>query len=290
MRRVQRRMQVLQLTQLEDYVARLQTDPDDVAALFRDLLIGVTGFFRDPGRSARSKPWSCPGWCRKKGADGEVRVWVPGCATGEEAYSIAMLLREQMDRAETPPKVQIFATDIDAAAVGVARAGRYPANLTNSISPERLRRFFTPEGESYRVAKSLREMCVFSAHSVIRDPRFSRLDLISCRNLLIYLKTNLQSQVFPLFHYALRPSGYLFLGFSESISRYAEMFVPIDKKSRRFNAATWPLSPLRRACSSRRRPGGTRPSRGSAAGRRRSGPTCCARRPAPSSSISPRLL
>ena len=256
MRRVQRRMQVLQLTQLEDYVARLQTDPDEIAALFRDLLIGVTGFFRDPGAFRALETMVMPRLVQEKGADGEVRVWVPGCATGEEAYSIAMLLREQMDRAETPPKVQIFATDIDAAAVGVARAGRYPANLTNSISPERLRRFFTPEGESYRVAKSLREMCVFSAHSVIRDPPFSRLDLISCRNLLIYLKTNLQAQVFPLFHYALRPSGYLFLGFSESISRYAEMFVPIDKKSRLFqrrDLAAQPAAPRLQFAPSARR-------------------------------------
>ncbi len=234
MRRVQRRMQVLQMTQLDDYVARLQSDPDEIAALFRDLLIGVTGFFRDTAAFRALETMVMPRLVQQNGADGEVRVWVPGCATGEEAYSIAMLLREQMDRAQMPPKVQIFATDIDAAAVGVARAGRYPANLTTEISPERLRRFFIPEGESYRVAKSLREMCVFSAHSVIRDPPFSRLDLISCRNLLIYLKASLQEQVFPLFHYALRPAGYLFLGFSESISRYAEMFVPIDKKSRIF--------------------------------------------------------
>ncbi len=234
LRRVQRRMQVVQTTQFEDYVARLQTDPDEVNALFRDLLIGVTGFFRDAAAFQALETVVIPRLLQERGADDEVRVWVPGCATGEEAYSLAMLLREQMDRGDAPPKVQIFATDIDAAAVGVARAGRYPVTLTSDISPERLKRFFVAEGESYRVAKSLREMCVFSAHSVIRDPPFSRLDLISCRNLLIYLKVSLQAQVFPLFHYALRPAGYLFLGFSESISRYSEMFAPIDKKNRVF--------------------------------------------------------
>ncbi|HEY3910908.1 MAG TPA: chemotaxis protein CheB [Stellaceae bacterium] len=234
LRRVQRRMQVVQITELEGYVARLQADPDEVNALFRDLLIGVTGFFRDAAAFGALETLVMPRLLQGRGADDEVRVWVPGCATGEEAYSLAILLREQIDRLAAPPKVQIFATDIDAAAVGVARAGRYPANLLNEVSPERLKRFFVPESGSYIVAKSLRELCVFSNHSVIRDPPFSRLDMISCRNLLIYLKTELQDKVFPVFHYALRPGGCLFLGFSESISRYTEMFLPIDKKNRVF--------------------------------------------------------
>ncbi|MGH7248405.1 MAG: CheR family methyltransferase, partial [Pseudomonadota bacterium] len=217
-----------------DYVARLLADPDEANALFRDLLIGVTGFFRDAAAFGALEALVMPPLLQGGSADQEVRVWVPGCATGEEAYSIAILLREQMDRVAAPPKVQIFATDIDPAAVGVARAGRYPTTLLCEVSPERLKRFFVPEGDSYVVAKSLRDLCIFSSHSVIRDPPFSRVDLISCRNLLIYLKTDLQDRVFPLFHYALRPRGFLFLGFSESISRYTEMFIPVDKKNRLF--------------------------------------------------------
>ncbi len=234
LRRVQRRMQVVQTTKLEDYLARLQSDPDEVGALFRDLLIGVTGFFRDAEAFRALETVVAPKLLEGKGADDEVRVWVPGCATGEEAYSIAILLRERMDSMAASPKVQIFATDIDEAAVGVARAARYPASLVGDVSPERLKRFFVAEAGTYRLAKNLRDMCVFSSHSVIRDPPFSRLQLISCRNLLIYLKIDLQARVFPLFHYALLPGGYLFLGFSESISRYAELFYPVDKKNRLF--------------------------------------------------------
>jgi two-component system CheB/CheR fusion protein len=233
-RRVQRRMQVGQTTKIEDYAARLREDPDEVRALFRDLLIGVTDFFRDAEAFRALETRVVPKLFEGKGAEDEVRVWVAGCATGEEAYSIAILLREQMDIVEAPPKVQVFATDIDETAMTVARTARYPATLVNEVSPERLKRFFVQEGASYRVAKDLREMCIFSNHSVIRDPPFSRLDMISCRNLLIYLKPGLQGQVFPLFHYALRPGGYLFLGLSENIARYTDLFLPLDKANRVF--------------------------------------------------------
>ena len=233
-RRVQRRMQVVQTTKLEDYAARLQEDPDEVRALFRDLLIGVTDFFRDAEAFSALETQVVPKLFEGKGAGDEVRAWVAGCATGEEAYSIAILLREQMDILESPPKVQVFATDIDETAMTVARTARYPATLVNEVSPERLKRFFVQEGASYCVAKDLREMCIFSSHSVIRDPPFSRLDLISCRNLLIYLKPGLQGQVFPLFHFALRPGGYLFLGLSENIARYTDLFLPLDKTNRVF--------------------------------------------------------
>jgi two-component system CheB/CheR fusion protein len=233
-RRVQRRMQVVQTTKLEDYADRLQQDTDEVRALFRDLLIGVTDFFRDAEAFHALETQVVPKLFEGKGAGDEVRVWVAGCATGEEAYSIAILLREHMDIVEASPKVQVFASDIDETAMTVARAARYPAALVNEVSPERLKRFFVQEGASYRVIKDLREMCIFSNHSVIRDPPFSRLDLISCRNLLIYLKPGLQGQVFPLFHYALRPGGYLFLGLSENISRYTDLFVPLDKANRVF--------------------------------------------------------
>jgi two-component system CheB/CheR fusion protein len=233
-RRVQRRMQVAQTTKLEHYANRLQEDPDEVRALFRDLLIGVTNFFRDAEAFRTLETRVVPKLFEAKGAGDEVRVWVAGCATGEEAYSIAMLLREHMDILGAPPKVQIFATDIDETAMTVARTARYPASLVNEVSPERLKRFFIQEGASYRVTKELREMCIFSNHSVIRDPPFSRLDMISCRNLLIYLKPGLQGQIFPLFHYALRPGGYLFLGLSENIARYTDLFLQLDKANRVF--------------------------------------------------------
>jgi two-component system CheB/CheR fusion protein len=232
-RRVQRRMHVGQTTKLEDYANRLQEDPDEVRALFRDLLIGVTDFFRDAEAFRALATQVVPKLFEGKGAGDEIRVWIAGCATGEEAYSIAILLREHMDMG-APPKVQVFATDIDETAMTVARTARYPATLVNEVSPERLKRWFVQEGASYRVARDLREMCIFSHHSLIRDPPFSRLDLISCRNLLIYLKPGLQGEVFPLFHYALRPGGYLFLGLSENIARYTDLFLPLDKTYRVF--------------------------------------------------------
>jgi len=233
-RRVQRRMQVVQTTKLEDYAERLQREPDEVSALFRDLLIGVTDFFRDTTAYQALETLVIPKLFEGKGADDEVRVWIAGCSTGEEAYSIAILLREHIERSLSPPKVQVFATDIDEIGMGVARAAQYPASVVKEVSPERLRRFFVHEAGTYRVVKELRDMCIFSAHSVIRDPPFSRLDLISCRNLLIYLKPSLQAQIIPLFHYALRPSGYLFLGSSENVSRHSELFTSLDRKNRIF--------------------------------------------------------
>ncbi|MBV8737025.1 MAG: PAS domain-containing protein [Alphaproteobacteria bacterium] len=247
-RRVQRRMQVVQTTKLEDYVNLLQQQPDEVKALFRDLLIGVTDFFRDTAAFEALETLVIPKLFEGKGADDEVRVWVAGCSTGEEAYSIAILLREQAEKCVAPPRVQIFATDIDEAALSVARAARYLANVVQSVSPERLRRFFVHEGSSCRAVKELREMCIFSAHSVIRVPPFSRLDLISCRNLLIYLRPALQAQIIPLFHYALRPSGYLFLGPSENVTRYTELFQTLDRRARLFqrrDLVSRPILPLR---------------------------------------------
>lgn len=169
-----------------------------------------------------------------RAADDTVRVWVPGCATGEEVYSLGILLREHMLSHPSSVRVQIFATDIDEAALSVARSGRYPATMMANMSTERLARFFVADGDAYAVSKELRELCIFSAHSLIRDAPFSRVDLISCRNLLIYLGGPLQEQVIPLFHYALRPGGFLFLGVSETVSRYTELFSPEDKGHRIF--------------------------------------------------------
>lgn len=247
-RRVQRRMQVVQTRKLEDYADRLQSEPDEVHALFRDLLIGVTDFFRDAVAFQSLETSVIPKLFEGRDADDEVRVWIAGCSTGEEAYSVAILLREQCEKLLAPPKVQIFATDIDETAMQVARAARYPASVVKEVSPERLRRFFVHEAGTYRVVKELRDMCIFSTHSVIRDPPFSRLDLISCRNLLIYLKPTLQEQIVPLFHYSLRLGGFLFLGSSENLSRYTELFMPVDRKSRIFrrrDLVARPPMPLR---------------------------------------------
>jgi two-component system CheB/CheR fusion protein len=233
-RRVERRMQVRQAQSLTEYVERLRKEPDEVGALFRDLLIGVTDFFRDPAAYQALDTLVIPKLFDGRGAADEVRVWVPGCATGEEAYSIAILLRERMEALQDVPKVQIFATDIDDAALALARAARYLPNLVKHMSPPRLRRFFINEAGTYRVAKELRDMGIFSSHSLIRDPPFSRIDLISCRNLLIYLKPELQAQLIPLFHYALRSGGYLFLGLSENVSRHSDLFLTADRKNRIF--------------------------------------------------------
>jgi two-component system CheB/CheR fusion protein len=248
-RRVQRRMQLLEIAGIDAYDERLQTDPDEARLLLRDLLIGVTDFLRDPAAFRALETQVLPKLVAGRSADDEIRIWVPGCSTGEEAYTIAILLCEHMEHAAVQPHVQIFATDIDENALQVGRAGRYPASLLREVSPERLRRFFVKDGSAYRVTKQIREMCVFSAHSLIRDPPFSRLDLISCRNLLIYFKVDLQARVIGIFHYALRPSGFLLLGISENVSRNGSLFLAIDKKNRIFQrrdlvAARPPLSLL----------------------------------------------
>jgi two-component system CheB/CheR fusion protein len=233
-RRVQRRMQVLQLTNIDAFVERLQKEPDEVTKLFRDLLIGVTSFFRDPGAFAVLESSVIPRIFDGKGSEQEVRVWVPGCSTGEEVYSIAILLCEHRDKLGTTLKVQIFGSDIDEKAMATARTGYYPKSLLKEVSAERLQRFFVADELGYRVTKEMRDMCIFSPHSVLRDPPFSRLDLISCRNLLIYLKAELQARLIPIFHYALRTDGFLFLGLSETIARHGDLFAPLDKQHRIF--------------------------------------------------------
>ncbi len=235
-RRVQRRMQVNQLQTVEGYLERLRQDPKEIAALFRDLLINVTNFFRDADAFEALKTLVVPKLFAGRGADDAVRVWVPGCATGEEVFSIAILLREHMETLQAVPRVQIFATDIDEPALAVARAARYPEALLDSVSEERRKKYFTQDAGSYLLTKDVRDLCVFSPHSVIRDPPFSRLDLISCRNLLIYFGPDVQNQVIPTFHYALRPGGYLFLGSSENASQFSELFTPLDKKNRVFRS------------------------------------------------------
>jgi two-component system, chemotaxis family, CheB/CheR fusion protein len=234
MRRVWRRIQILQIASVDAYIERLRQDTEEVRTLFRDLLINVTSFFRDAPSFEAIRTLVIPRLFEHKGARDAIRVWVPGCATGEEAYSVAILLREHMDAMEGQPKVQIFATDIDEPALAVARLGRYPSPLMANVTPERLKRFFVPDGAAYVVSKALRDMCIFSSHSVIRDPPFGRIDLISCRNLMIYLSPTLQEQLIALFHYAPRPGAFLFLGTSETVTQHTNLFSPIDKKLRIF--------------------------------------------------------
>src|SRR6266542_4082939 len=233
-RRIERRMQVLQIPSLAAYADRLRQDAGEANTLFRDLLIGVTNFFRDAQAFEALEQLVMPRLFEGKGASDTIRVWVPGCATGEEVYSLAIILREHAEQNRSRAKVQIFATDIDEAALAVARTARYPDALLHSVSKERLERFFTSEGTSYIINKPIRDICVFSSHSVVRDPPFSRMELISCRNLLIYLNSQLQSYVIPVFHYALKPDGFLFLGASENISQHGDLFISLDKKNRVF--------------------------------------------------------
>jgi two-component system CheB/CheR fusion protein len=231
LRRVQRRMQFHHCEALADYIALLQREPEEATALFRDLLINVTSFFRDTDAFEALRTMVIPRLFEGRGAADTVRIWSPGCSTGEEVTSIAILLREHMDTLRAPPRVTIFATDIDEHALAIARAGRYPTALLEDVSPERLRRFFSAHSGCSVVAKEVRDLCVFSPHNVLRDPPFSRMDLISCRNLLIYFGADAQRQVLPIFHYALRPDGFLFLGKSESIGRFSELFSAVDKKN-----------------------------------------------------------
>lgn len=237
LRRVQRRMQVVGVTELNAYVVRLEEDRGEAALLFRDLLIGVTTFFRDAGAFEAVQHVVLPRLFEGKGAKDHIRVWVPGCATGEEAYSLAILLREQMDGLNDAPNVQVFATDIDEPAIGTARAGRYPATLLDGLSPERRERFFSRHENSYVVTKEVRDLCTFSVHSLVRNPPFSRMNLVSCRNLLIYLDTDLQAAVIPTFHYSLA------LGSAETVARHDGLFAPLEKEHRIFLRRDGPSPP-----------------------------------------------
>ncbi len=243
-RRIERRMAVHQIENLDHYVRYLQQAPNEVEALFRDLLIGVTNFFRDPEAFKELEEVAIPKLFEGKTAGSEIRVWSAGCSTGEETYSIAILLFEHMQALKQNFAIQVFATDIDSRAITSARAGLYPASVAGDISPERLARFFTLEagGSAYRIHKSIRDLMVFSEQDLIKDPPFSRLDLISCRNLLIYLSGELQKKLIPLFYYALKPGGMLFLGISEGIGEFGDLFEIADRKARLFRRKTGPAS------------------------------------------------
>lgn len=230
-RRVARRMQVNQLDDLPAYLTFLRMHPGESGALLQDLLISVTNFFRDR-ESFQALEAHIPELFKNKTSADTVRVWVPACATGEEAYSIAMLLSEHARTLDAPPNLQIFATDLDEDVLAEARNGLYPSSINTDVSHERLQRFFVKEHHGYRVRRELREMLLFAVHDLLKDSPFSRLDLVSCRNLLIYLNRGAQKRAFDIFHFALRPEASLFLGTSESADDCPHLFHAIDKKHR----------------------------------------------------------
>ncbi len=233
-RRIERRLAVHQIEKLSDYVAFLQKTPSESKALFKDLLIGVTSFFRDPQAFEILAHQGVERILQNKKFDEPLRCWVVGCSTGEEGYSLAILISEAMEKLDKHPDVQIFASDIDEAAIETARKGVYPDSIAVDVSKERLKQFFIREQGVFKVKKQVRDMVVFSPHSIIKDPPFSKLDLVSCRNLLIYMDPSLQKKIIPLLHYTLNPEGVLFLGSAETIGEFTDRFNTLDNKWRIF--------------------------------------------------------
>lgn len=236
-RRVERRMHVLGIDTGRGYLARVRSDADECEALFRDLLINVTRFFRDAEAFETLCKQVIEPLLRDRATDDDLRIWVPGCSSGEEAYTIAMLFAEAARTSGRPLAVQIFATDIDEQMLAIAREGSYPAAALVDLPPALRERYTVPHAERFTIAGQIRDMIRFSNHSVVKDPPFSRIDLVSCRNLLIYFDDRLQQSVLPLFHYALRPGGFLFLGPSESIGRFEHLFSVVDQHARLFKRA-----------------------------------------------------
>lgn len=229
-RRIERRLAVHQIDNIADYVKYIKQTPFEVKTLFKDLLITVTNFFRDPKAFEVIEKKVIPDIIKNINNESQIRCWVPGCATGEEAYSIAILLVEALEKSNEHINFQIFATDIDDDAIELARIGVYPDSIAADVSPERLKRFFIKEDNVYRIKKQIREMVIFATQNLIKDPPFSKLHLVCCRNLLIYMDQVLQKKILPLFHYTLNQNGALFLGSSESIGEYSDLFAPIDNK------------------------------------------------------------
>jgi two-component system CheB/CheR fusion protein len=240
LRRIARRVQVSRSDDLEHYYDFLRDNPDEAQALLGDLLVSVTTFFRDREVWDALKAQVLPSLFDTKGSNETLRIWVPGCATGEEAYTVAILMLEEAGRHDIHPPIQIFASDLDVRALTLAREGRYPAAIAADISEERLRRYFTREGDHYQVRRELRDLVVFANHSVLKDPPFSHIDLISCRNLLIYLDRELQSQVCSTFNYALNAGGFLLLGPAETADNPQGLFRLFDRKSRIYQSTAQP--------------------------------------------------
>ena len=231
-RRIARRMALHQLDTLESYLAFIKEHPQEVRLLHDELLINVTSFFREPATFEALKTAVFPALMENRSPKVPIRVWVPGCATGEEAYSLAMSLVEFLDEKGSSTGVQVFASDVSDPAITKARAGTYPASIASDVTAERLRRFFTADNGNYQISKRIRDMVLFARQDMIQDPPFSHLDILSCRNVLIYLGSELHKRVLPLFHYALRPGGFLILGASESADRFGDLFRAVDGKLR----------------------------------------------------------
>lgn len=235
-RRIERRMSIHQINRIASYVRYLQENPQEVELLFKELLIGVTSFFRDPEAWDQLQGEAIPGLLAGRPAGGCLRAWSAGCSTGEEAYSLAIVFKEALERLNPTENftLQIFATDLDGDAIDKARQGVYPVNIAANVSPERLKRFFVKDESGYRVCKEIREMVTFATQNIIMHPPFTRLDILICRNLLIYLTPELQKKLMPLFHYSLNPGGVLFLGSSEAVSAFTDLFAPLNTKARLF--------------------------------------------------------
>ncbi len=239
-RRITRRMVLNKQTKLDDYAGFLKGNAAELDALYSDVLISVTSFFRNPEAFDSLKRAVFPKLIARPNRDEPIRVWVLGCSTGQEAYSIAMAYVEATENTPRAPKLQVFATDLNDVLLDKARHGLYAKSLAADVAPGRLRRFFVEDQGGYRVSKLLRDMVVFARQNVIADPPFSRMDLISCRNLLIYLEPSLQKKALPIFHYALKPEGFLFLGASESVGPFTNLFESVDKKHKIFSKKPGP--------------------------------------------------
>jgi two-component system CheB/CheR fusion protein len=248
-RRIERRMGIHQIDKIAVYVRYLQENSQELDLLFKELLIGVTSFFRDPAAWEQLREQAIPALITSRSADRALRAWVPGCSTGEEAYSLAIVFKEALEQVQ--PKggyaLQVFATDLDRDAIDKARQGVFPDNIAADVSAERLSRFFSKEEHGYCARKEIREMVIFAPQNLIMDPPFTKLDILSCRNLLIYLAPEMQKKLLPLFHYSLNPGGILFLGNAETIGGFTDRFAPVSIKSRIFRRTE---SALRRSRSS----------------------------------------
>jgi two-component system CheB/CheR fusion protein len=255
LRRIERRMQVNMVKDLPDYREFLRSHPEETSSLLDDMLIGVTNFFRDRESFEALEREVIPELFSAARPPEQVRVWVPGCATGEEAYSIAMLLADHANTLSPSPTFQVFASDIDEGAIAVGRAGVYPESIVTDVPPTRLRQFFAKEQHRYRIHKAIRDRVLFALHNVLRDPPFSRVDLVSCRNLLIYLHRDVQNRLLEMFHFALRPGGWLFLGGAETAEAAASHFDPVDKHHRIYRARSQPRSARQIAAMPMRAPG-----------------------------------
>ena len=237
-RRITRRMFLRKIDSLEAYLQFLRQNREEVESLFNDVLINVTGFFRDPDAFASLHKRAFPLMFKNKTVTAPIRIWVPGCSTGEEAYSLAIALLEFLGERASNLQIQIFATDISESIIQKARAGAYPESIAMDMSSDRLKRFFQKADGGYQISKSVRDICVFAKQDIGKDPPFSKLDMISCRNVMIYMGPVLQKRIVPIFHYALNPNGILFLGSSETVGNFGDLFTPIDKKSKIYSKKT----------------------------------------------------